>query len=132
MLKTWATVETDPAKRTFAGLQRGPDGRFADADLARILQDATEQAAGAFRARGSPAALRVVEMLGMAQARGWGVCTMNEFRAFLGLRRFGSFEEWNSDPEIAVSFVCWVLACMHECEARGTDVGDGNDWTVLL
>ena len=33
MLKTWASVETDPAKRTFAGLKRGPDGRFADADL---------------------------------------------------------------------------------------------------
>jgi hypothetical protein len=27
---------------------------------------------------------------------------MNEFRHFLGLKRFESFEEWNPDPEIAV------------------------------
>ena len=59
--------------------------------------------AGAYRARGSPAALRIVEILGMTQARQWGVCTMNEFRTFLGLKTFDSFEEWNSDPEIAVS-----------------------------
>jgi hypothetical protein len=46
--------------------------------------------------------LRVVEILGIMQARQWGVCTMNEFRHFLGLKRFESFEEWNPDPEIAV------------------------------
>ena len=105
MLKTWAAVETDPAKRTFAGLQRGPDGRFADADLARILQDATEQVAGAYRARGSPAALRIIEIMGMVQAREWGVCTMNEFREWFGLKRFESFEEWNPDKEIAGSLI---------------------------
>lgn len=45
--------------------------------------------------------LRIVEMMGMVQARSWGVCTMNEFRAFLGLKQFATFEEWNPDPEIA-------------------------------
>jgi hypothetical protein len=47
--------------------------------------------------------LRVVEILGMVQARQWGVCTMNEFRQFLGLIQFKTFEEWNPDVEIAVS-----------------------------
>jgi linoleate 10R-lipoxygenase len=66
------------------------------------LQDATESPAGAFRARGTPGALRIIEMQGIAQARKWGVCTMNEFRKFLGLKQFKSFEEWNPNPEIAV------------------------------
>ncbi|TFK85570.1 heme peroxidase [Polyporus arcularius HHB13444] len=101
VVKTWQTVDPNPRTRTFFGIQRGPDGRFKDDDLAKILHDATEKVAGAYRARGSPAALRIVEMLGMTQARQWGVCTMNEFRSFLGLKQFESFEEWNSDPEIA-------------------------------
>jgi hypothetical protein len=63
--------------------------------------------------------LKVVEIMGIEQARFWGVCTMNEFRQFLGLQRtlalcrrlcspltiyieFKTFEEWNPDPEIAV------------------------------
>ncbi|KAF7343790.1 Heme peroxidase [Mycena sanguinolenta] len=95
-----ASIPTDPRQRTFGNLTRGADGRFADSDLARILQDATEAPAGAFRARGVPAVLRVMEILGITQARQWGVCTMNEFRAFLGLKTFADFSDWSSDPEI--------------------------------
>lgn len=64
--------------------------------------------------------MRVVEIMGIEQARQWGACTvsaadsstelwkltrkqMNEFRKFMGLRPFGTFEEWNSDPDVAVS-----------------------------
>ena len=71
-------------------LQRGPDGKFSDDDLARILQQATEKPASAYRARGTPEALRLVEILGIEQAREWGLCTMNEFRAFLGLKGWPS------------------------------------------
>lgn len=39
--------------------------------------------------------------MGMEQARRWGVCTMNEFRKYLGLKQFETFEEWNKDPVIA-------------------------------
>lgn len=85
-----------------SSLQRGPDGRFSDDDLADILQHATEKPAGAYRARGTPEVLRIIEMLGMQQARSWGVCTFNEFRAFLGLKPMESFEEWNPDPDVAV------------------------------
>ncbi|KAG6877819.1 hypothetical protein C0993_003603 [Termitomyces sp. T159_Od127] len=90
-----------PSERTFAGLKRGPDGTFSDDDLAEILYAATESPAGAFRARGTPTVLRLVEIMGIEQSRAWGVCTMNEFRKFLGLREFKTFEEWNPDPEIA-------------------------------
>ncbi|KAJ7079447.1 heme peroxidase [Mycena belliarum] len=93
----------DPRARTFGGLIRGEDGRFADDALARVLQDATASPAGAFRARGTPAALRTPAVHAITQARRWGVCTMNEFRAFLRLRPFKSFEEWNPDREIAAA-----------------------------
>ncbi|KAJ7208882.1 heme peroxidase [Mycena pura] len=103
--QTFATINPDPRQRTiatrFIGLQRGPDGRFSDDDLADILHSATEAPAGAYRAQGTPEVLRVVEMMGILQARQWRVCTMNEFRKFMGLRQFKDFNEWNSDPEIA-------------------------------
>lgn len=83
-------------------LKRSADGKFSDDDLATILQDATESPAGAFRARGIPGVLRLVEMLGIVQARQWGVCTLNEFRQYLGLRKFKSFEEWNKDEGVVV------------------------------
>jgi linoleate 10R-lipoxygenase len=58
-------------------LQRDPKtGRFHDADLANILHDATENMAGAFSARNTPEVLRIVEVLGITQARKWGVCTV--------------------------------------------------------
>ncbi|KAF8551616.1 heme peroxidase [Imleria badia] len=85
---------------SFDGLQRGPGGRFADEDLARLLQDATERRAGAFRARGCPPVMRLVEIFAIEQGRKWGACTLNEFREFIGLRPYKSFQEWNPDPVI--------------------------------
>lgn len=95
--------EPNPRKREFGGIKRGPDGMFSDDDLAKILHDATEKVAGAYRARGTPAALKIIEVMGMEQARRWGVCSMNEFREFLGLKPFDSFEEWagKANPEVA-------------------------------
>ncbi|KAG2148224.1 heme peroxidase, partial [Suillus bovinus] len=88
---------------TFGGLTRQEDGRFSDADIARILQDATADRACAFRARGVPAAMRIVEILGMEQARAWGACSLNEFRCFIGLKPYKSFSEWNPDPKIHIA-----------------------------
>ena len=85
-------------------LTRGPDGSFDDDAIADILQTATETPAGAYRARGHSAVFRVVEIMAIEQGRQWGVCTMNEFRRFLGLKPFATFEEWNSSvPGVAVS-----------------------------
>jgi len=39
--------------------------------------------------------------MGIEQARAWGCCTMNEFRRYLGLKEFETFEEWNPDKSIA-------------------------------
>ncbi|BGP41764.1 hypothetical protein JCM10449v2_005755 [Rhodotorula kratochvilovae] len=99
-----ARAGTDPRKWETSGLKRGADGRFADDDLARVLTEATDEVAGAFGAHGSPAIMRVIDTLGISQARNdWAVCTMNEFRKFLNLKPFDTFEEWNSDPEVAAT-----------------------------
>jgi hypothetical protein len=31
--------------------------------------------------------MRLHEVMGLEQSRAWGVCTMNEFRKFIGLKR---------------------------------------------
>ncbi|KAF9257871.1 heme peroxidase [Marasmius fiardii PR-910] len=98
---TIGSINPDPSKREFAWLKRGPDGKFSDDDLAKVLHDATENVACSYGARGTPAALKVIEVMGIQQARQWGVCTMNEFRQWLGLKQFETFEEWNPDPAIS-------------------------------
>ncbi|KAF8879251.1 heme peroxidase [Infundibulicybe gibba] len=117
LLSTLKQLE-EPRKRKIPGLKRGPDDKYSDDDIAKILQNATESPAGAYHARGTPAILRIIEIMGIEQARKWGVCSMNEFRKFLNLKHetgllygkvvslnsgleFKSFEEWNPDPEIA-------------------------------
>ncbi|KAK2747999.1 hypothetical protein FQN57_001590 [Myotisia sp. PD_48] len=99
--KWQAEMPEDPSQRTFAGLQRGPDGKFNDDELVQIMADATEEVAGSFGPRNVPKSLRGVEILGMQLARKWGTGTLNEFRRFFGLKEYQSFEEINSDPEVA-------------------------------
>ncbi|GAA5871348.1 hypothetical protein JCM16303_000725 [Sporobolomyces ruberrimus] len=95
----------DPRKWTFGGLKRdGKDGtgKFSDDDLVRILTEATDDVAGAFKARGVPEAMKIIDVMGMNLARDqWACASLNEFRAFLKLTPYQSFEEWNPDPIIA-------------------------------
>ncbi|CAE6443003.1 unnamed protein product [Rhizoctonia solani] len=101
------TAQTDVKTWTFHDkngqpLQRdATTGRFKDSDLAELLHDAAENVSGAFSARNTPEVLKIVEVLGITQARKWGVCTLNEFRKFIGLKPYESFEEWNPREEIA-------------------------------
>ncbi|KAF8064174.1 heme peroxidase [Lyophyllum atratum] len=87
--------------RNFARIRKGSDSRFKDEDLARVLQDATEQVAGVARGRSVPLSFRPRELVVIEQARLWKAGTLNEFRKFLGLKPLKSFTEWNSDPTIA-------------------------------
>ncbi|KAG6856837.1 hypothetical protein H0H87_012895 [Tephrocybe sp. NHM501043] len=82
-------------------LRRNSDARFRDEDLARVLQDATEQAAGAAGARTVPIPFRPVELVALERARNWRVGTLNEFRKFLGLRPLKDFADWHPDPDVA-------------------------------
>lgn len=74
-----ALMSKAPKEWTFSGLERGQDGRFSDADLGGIIKDCIEEPAHAFGAHGTPASLKVVDLLGQLQARGvFNVCTLNE------------------------------------------------------
>ncbi|KAG0651112.1 9,12-octadecadienoate 8-hydroperoxide 8R-isomerase [Hyphodiscus hymeniophilus] len=92
-----------PAKEwTFGGLQRNAEGRFDDIQLAEVIKDCIEEPAHAFGANGTPASLKMVDILGQIQARdAFNVCTMNEFRKYLNLKPYESFEEWNEDKVTA-------------------------------
>lgn len=59
-----------PAKEwTFNKLERGEDGRFSDVELAELIKDCIEEPAHEFGAHGTPASLKVVDLLGQIQAR---------------------------------------------------------------
>ncbi|KAG8990745.1 hypothetical protein FRB94_013112 [Tulasnella sp. JGI-2019a] len=90
-----------PNTWTFGKLKRQANGSFNDKELGDILKDAMEVPAGAFGARRTPHAMRIIEMMGIEQGRDWGVCSLNEFRKFLGLKPFSTFEEWNPRKDIA-------------------------------
>lgn len=94
------SIPKDPSQRTFDGLRRQEDGTFRDEDLVRIMKESMDDPAGTFGARMVPKALRVVEILGITQGRKWQVASLNEFREFFGLKRFETFKDINSDPDI--------------------------------
>ncbi|PBP15519.1 linoleate diol synthase [Diplocarpon rosae] len=79
---------------TFGGLQRGPDGRFRDIDLAELIKGCVEEPAHAFGAHSTPAAFKVVEIMGQLQAR-------DVFRKYLNLKPYESFEDWNPEKGTA-------------------------------
>ncbi|KAJ5103401.1 hypothetical protein N7532_003930 [Penicillium argentinense] len=103
MKKVEGMLDADPSKRTFANLKRQEDGTFKDEELVQILTHATEDVASSFGPRNVPKALRSIEILGMEAARRWHVGSLNEFRKHFGLKTYDTFEEINSDPEIANS-----------------------------
>ncbi|KAL9091432.1 MAG: hypothetical protein Q9165_004818 [Trypethelium subeluteriae] len=92
-----------PAKEwTFGGLKREPDGRFKDSELGEIIKGCIEEPAHAFGAHGTPASLKIVDIMGQLQARNqFNVCTLNEFRKYLNLKEYEDFESWNPDKEVA-------------------------------
>jgi hypothetical protein len=96
------SIPNDPAERTFGHYERDQaTGKFKDDDLVECITSAIEDCAGAFGARNVPVSMRPVEILGIMQARKWHVAGLNEFRRHFGLKPYETFEELNSDPEVA-------------------------------
>ena len=62
-------MTTPPRLWTFGGLERQADGKFKDGDLAEIIKSCIEEPAHAFGAHGTPASLKVVDIMGQLQAR---------------------------------------------------------------
>ncbi|KAJ8594598.1 putative linoleate diol synthase [Rhizopogon salebrosus TDB-379] len=98
-------TETDLTHWTFGDLERQKEGSnkgaFKDSDLANYLMNATSHHAAAFGARGTPSVMRLHEIMGIEANRSWGVCSLNDFRKFLGLKTYSSFLEWNPDAAVA-------------------------------
>lgn len=96
------SIDNDPGKRVFGGYQRDPKtGKFRDNDLVECITSAIEDCAGSFGARNIPLSMRPVEVLGIMRGRKWQLAGLNEFRRHFGLKPYGTFEELNSDPEVA-------------------------------
>jgi linoleate 10R-lipoxygenase len=91
----------DPADCVFGGFSRGADGRFDDDDLVNCIATAIEQPGGSFGARNTPRILKPVEMLGIIRGRKWHLAGLNEFRKHFGLKAYETFEDINSDPQVA-------------------------------
>ncbi|KAF1977554.1 heme peroxidase [Bimuria novae-zelandiae CBS 107.79] len=91
-MRAWVSqLPTDPSQRIFTGLQRDPDGSFNDSDLVRILTEATEDHVAMFGARHVTVALKAVEVMGIQQARKWGVASLNEVRKHFGMLPHNTF-----------------------------------------
>jgi linoleate 10R-lipoxygenase len=61
----------------------------------------SNQRPGSFGAHHIPKAFKVIEIMGILQARRWQVALPNEFRAFFGLKKYEKMEDINPDPQIA-------------------------------
>jgi len=79
MIQGHALMSKPPQQWNFGGLKRSEDGKFNDVDLAEIIKNCIEEPAHAFGAHGTPASLKVVDIMGQLQARDvFNVCTLNE------------------------------------------------------
>ncbi|KAI1497119.1 linoleate diol synthase precursor [Biscogniauxia marginata] len=94
-------IPNAPEERNLDGLQRGNNNTYSDDDLVDVLTASIEDVAGAFGANQVPNALRMVEVLGITQARAWRAATLNEFRQYFGLKKHETFEDINPDPVVA-------------------------------
>lgn len=94
--------EQEPREWTFGGLERQADGHFDNQQLADLIKDCIEEPAHEFGAHGTPQSLKIVDIMGQLQARNvFNVCTLNEFRRYLNLKPYATFEDWNPNTTVA-------------------------------
>jgi Animal haem peroxidase len=104
-LRDWEKkLPQEPNQWEFGGMERDKStGAFDDAELAKIIADSTEDVACAFGPRQVPEIMKLIEVLGMEQARLWNVATLNEFRKFFQLEPHKEFTDITRDPDVAKS-----------------------------
>jgi len=96
-----ATITNNALLKFPSELQRQkPNGAYADADLAKVINDATRTVAGRLGANNIPKSFRAIEISGIMQGRKAGVCTLNEFRKYFNVKPYNNFKEFNNDPQI--------------------------------
>jgi len=97
------TMAQKPELRTFGDLKRTSSGGFDTKDLSKLILEGTRDVSAAFGARQVPVVLKLVEVLGIRQSRGWHVGTLNELRKFMDLTPHQTFADINPDPDIQVA-----------------------------
>lgn len=105
-LQKWVMKQNpDPSKWPLDNgkYKRSARGAFEDSDLITILADATEDVACAFGPRNVPVVMKLIDVMGMQQARKWKVATLNEFRAFFKLEPHKKFSDITKDDDVANS-----------------------------
>ncbi|KAJ9612991.1 hypothetical protein H2200_002932 [Cladophialophora chaetospira] len=105
-LRKWVeALGSDPSKWQLDSgkYKRTENGAFRDEDLIKILTEATEDVACAFGPRNVPLAMKLIDILGIQQARAWNVATLNEFRKFFKLEPHKSFSDITKNDEVARS-----------------------------
>ncbi|ETI20690.1 hypothetical protein G647_07032 [Cladophialophora carrionii CBS 160.54] len=105
-LKQWLDERgSDPSKWQLDSgkYKRTASGAFRDEDLIDILTQSTEDVACAFGPRNVPLVMKLIDVLGIQQARAWNVATLNEFRKFFKLEPHKSFSDITRDEEVARS-----------------------------
>jgi hypothetical protein len=104
-LRDWEKkLPQEPNQWEFGDMKRDKDtGAFDDVDLIKIITDSTEDIASAFGPRQVPKIMKLVEVLGMEQARLWNVATLNELRKFFQLEPHKEFTDITRDPDVAKS-----------------------------
>ncbi|KAF0333070.1 heme peroxidase [Gigaspora margarita] len=101
-LKEWSSgLPEDPSEWTFNNMKRDKNGKFNDSDIAEELIKGTEKISGSFGVNNVPLCLRIVEITGIQTTRTLGVASLNDFRKFLNLVPYTSFEDMTADKEAA-------------------------------
>ncbi len=90
-----------PEERELRDLKRNAHGIFNDEEMVQIMTDSTKDVAGAFGPKNVPLVMRLIEVMGIEQARKWRVCTLNEFRKFFKLDPHRTFADITKNPDVA-------------------------------
>ncbi|KAH7632588.1 heme peroxidase-domain-containing protein, partial [Sordaria sp. MPI-SDFR-AT-0083] len=91
-------IATDEEKMAF---RRDPITRlFKDEQTIEHLTKVMDEPISNYGPTNVPRSLKAVEVLGIIQARKWGVGTLNDFREFFGMKRHESFESISGCVEV--------------------------------
>jgi hypothetical protein len=94
------------------GLHRNLQNAFDDNNITEIIREAMRDVASTMGARKVPIEMKDVDVQGIRSARRIGLCTLNEFRKFLRLKEYKSYEEMLSGPGITPDND--VIECLKE------------------
>ncbi|KAL0465912.1 hypothetical protein QR685DRAFT_548000 [Neurospora intermedia] len=90
----------DEARKKMA-FKRDPITKlFNDEQMVEHLTKVMDEPISNFGPRNVPRSLKAVEVMGILQARKWGVGTLNDFREFFGMKRHKTFESVSGCVEV--------------------------------